>query len=185
MKTITYKGYQASVEFDDGSLFVKVLHIDDVLVAECDSAKEAEAVARELIDDYLADCAEEGRDPAKPFKGSFNIRIAPDLHKRAAMEAAEEGVSLNSWISNAIQEKVECSRLSERINGVLDGGRREMILHLAQAATNTWSHGQRLDRPVSVEVQKAWLMEDHGDRNLTFFPALKVGAFAKQRVRHG
>lgn len=106
MKTITYKGYQASVEFDDGSLFVKVLHIDDVLVAECDRASEAEAVARDLIDAYLADCEEEGREPAKPYKGSFNVRISPDLHKRAAMNAAAEGLSLNGWIGHAIEEKL-------------------------------------------------------------------------------
>lgn len=106
MKTITYKGYQASVEFDDGSLFVKVLHIDDVLVAECDRASEAEAVSRDLIDAYLADCEEEGREPAKPYKGSFNVRISPDLHKRAAMSAAAEGLSLNGWIGHAIEEKL-------------------------------------------------------------------------------
>ncbi|MFC3164997.1 type II toxin-antitoxin system HicB family antitoxin [Ciceribacter thiooxidans] len=106
MKTITYKGYQASVEFDDGSLFVKVLHIDDVLVAECDRASEAEAVARDLIDAYLADCEEEGREPAKPYKGSFNVRVSPDLHKRAAMNAAAEGLSLNGWIGHAIEEKL-------------------------------------------------------------------------------
>ncbi len=106
MKTITYKGYQASVEFDDGSLFVKVLHIDDVLVAECDRASEAEAVARDLIDAYLADCEEEGREPAKPYRGSFNVRVSPDLHKRAAMNAAAEGLSLNGWIGHAIEEKL-------------------------------------------------------------------------------
>lgn len=126
MKTITYKGYQASVEFDDGSLFVKVLHIDDVLVAECDRASEAEAVARDLIDAYLADCEEEGREPAKPYKGSFNVRVTPDLHKRAAMNAAAEGLSLNSWIGDAIEEKLARSGRPARAQGAQSARRHAL-----------------------------------------------------------
>lgn len=106
MKTISYKGYQASVEYDDGMLFVKVLHIDDLLVAECNSASEAPKALAELVDAYLEDCAELGREPTKPFKGTFNVRIGPELHKRAAISAAEEGVSLNSWVQSALEEKL-------------------------------------------------------------------------------
>lgn len=106
MKTISYKGYQASVEYDDGTLYVKVLHIDDLLVAECDSASNAPKVMQELVDAYLEDCAELGREPTKPFKGTFNVRVGAELHKRAAMNAAEEGVSLNSWVQSAVEAKL-------------------------------------------------------------------------------
>lgn len=106
MKTISYKGYQASVEYDDGMLFVKVLHIDDLLVAECNSASEAPKALKELIDAYLDDCAELGREPTKPFKGTFNVRVGPELHKRAAMRAAEEGLSLNGWVQSAVEAKL-------------------------------------------------------------------------------
>ncbi|MBY5590810.1 type II toxin-antitoxin system HicB family antitoxin [Rhizobium leguminosarum] len=126
MKTVKYKDYQASVEFDDGKLFVKVLHIDDLLLSECDSASEAEGVLAELIEDYLLDCAEIGKEPCKPFKGSLNVRIAPDLHRRAAMSAADEGQTLNAWISSAISEKVECTRLSDRIDGVFSKKQQEV-----------------------------------------------------------
>lgn len=106
MKTISYKGYQASVEYDDGVLYVRVLHIDDLLVGECLSAADAPKVMQELVDGYLADCAELGREPTKPFKGTFNVRVGPELHKRAAMSAAEEGLSLNSWVQSALEEKL-------------------------------------------------------------------------------
>lgn len=106
MKTITYKGYQASVEYDDGTLYVKVLHIDDLLVAECDSASKAPKVMQELVDAYIEDCAELGREPTKPFKGTFNVRVGPELHKRAAINAAAEGVSLNSWVQSAVEAKL-------------------------------------------------------------------------------
>lgn len=106
MKTISYKGYQASVEYDDGTLFVKVLHIDDLLLAECDSASDAPKALAELVDAYLEDCAQLGREPTKPFKGTFNVRVGPELHKRAAISAAEEGVSLNNWVQSALEEKL-------------------------------------------------------------------------------
>ena len=106
MKTITYKGYQATVEYEDGSLFVKVLHIDDLLIGECLSAADAPRVLQELVDGYLEDCAELGREPTKPFKGTFNVRVGPELHKRAAIKAAEQGVSLNNWVQSALEEKL-------------------------------------------------------------------------------
>lgn len=119
MKTVTYNGYQASVEFDDGTLFVKVLHINDLLVAECDKASEVEATARALIDDYIQTCAELGRNPEPPFKGSFNIRMTPELHKKVAIAAAEEGKSLNAWVGAAVAEKLDCGRLEDRFDGVI------------------------------------------------------------------
>ena len=63
MKAITYKGFQASVNYEDGALFIKVLHIDDLLIAEVDSAASVQEEFEILIDEYLADC-EEGFDPA-------------------------------------------------------------------------------------------------------------------------
>ncbi|CAN7687472.1 type II toxin-antitoxin system HicB family antitoxin [Rhizobium sp. LjRoot98] len=118
MRTVNYKGFQASVEFDDGKLFVKVLHIDDLLVAQCDMASEAQAAAEELIDAYIADCEELGRPLTKPFNGSFNVRLTPETHRRAAMAAADEGLRLNAWMSEAVEEKLECGKLSDRIDGV-------------------------------------------------------------------
>ncbi|PYE89954.1 type II toxin-antitoxin system HicB family antitoxin [Phyllobacterium leguminum] len=105
MKTLHYRGYQGAVEFEDGHLFVRVLHVDDVLVAQFDNAGEAHKIFRELVDGYLADCTEFGREPNKPFKGSFNIRIPPELHRRVAILSAESGISLNTWVSEAISEK--------------------------------------------------------------------------------
>ncbi len=106
MKTVSYKGYQASVEYEDGTLFIKVLHIDDLLLCQCEKASEVEPSVRVLIDDYLKTCAAIGKQPTKPFKGTFNVRIDPDLHKKAAWQAAESGQSLNAFVSSAILKKV-------------------------------------------------------------------------------
>ncbi|MEA3535029.1 type II toxin-antitoxin system HicB family antitoxin [Rhizobium sp. CC-YZS058] len=107
MRTVSHKGYQASVEFEDGALFIKVLHIDDLLIAECDRASDAARVAGELIDAYLDDCRQAGRAPSKPFKGSFNVRMPPGLHERAARRASDEGRSLNAWVCQAVEDKLD------------------------------------------------------------------------------
>ncbi|EKF58590.1 hypothetical protein QWE_18358 [Agrobacterium albertimagni AOL15] len=135
MKTVNYKGYQASVEFEDGTLFVKVLHIDDLLVAEVDRASDAQKALEDLIEAYLLDCAEEGREPTQPFKGSFNVRLGPELHKRAAMRAADEGMTLNKWICVSIDEKLECGKLSERIDGVFSKSKA----HIDAASIAQWT----------------------------------------------
>lgn len=38
------------------------------------------------------------------FKGSFNVRTGPDLHRQAVIAA--HGQSLNSFVCDAIKEKI-------------------------------------------------------------------------------
>jgi predicted HicB family RNase H-like nuclease len=49
----------------------------------------------------------EGRTPNKPFKGSFNVRLRPELHMKAAMFAEERDMKLNAVINDALQEYIE------------------------------------------------------------------------------
>jgi predicted HicB family RNase H-like nuclease len=42
----------------------------------------------------------------KSYKGNLNIPLSPDLHKKAAYNAALKGVSLNQYINDAIKEKL-------------------------------------------------------------------------------
>jgi len=104
MTTLHYKEYQGAVEFEDGHLVIQVLHIDDSISATCDSAGASQAVFEELVDDYLATCQLVGKEPSKPFKGSFNVRIGSSLHRNAAMAAADAGETLNAWVASAIQQ---------------------------------------------------------------------------------
>jgi predicted HicB family RNase H-like nuclease len=59
------------------------------------------------VDEYLAFCAENGKQPEKPFKGSFNVRIKADLHRQAAQAAFARGISLNTLVEDAIRQAVE------------------------------------------------------------------------------
>jgi len=107
MTVLKYKDFQGSVSFEDRVLVVQILHIDDLIVAECDSASKVEETFRDLVDDYLETCAAMGKEPGKPFRGSFNVRVDPQLHKKAAMSAAAESMSLNAWVESAIRDRLD------------------------------------------------------------------------------
>jgi predicted HicB family RNase H-like nuclease len=107
MNLLRYKDYQGSVQFEDGRLVIQVLHIDDFITAECNSASAVQSVFEELVDDYLETCAELKKEPSKPFKGSLNIRMPPALHRRAALAAAEGGESINALITRALHAYLE------------------------------------------------------------------------------
>lgn len=115
MSNLRYKDYQGSVTFVDGTLLIQILHIDDLITAQCDGASQAQATFEELVDDYIQTCAEMNKSPSKPFKGSFNVRVTPTLHRTVAMQAAESGETLNAFVQKAIEEKVERSRRYRRL----------------------------------------------------------------------
>lgn len=107
MSTIRYRDYQGEVEFDSGKLVLRILHINDLITTEVDSASEVEATFAELVEDYLASCAELGKEADKPFKGLFNVRIPPDLHKKVAFAAADDSITLNAYVIAALENKLE------------------------------------------------------------------------------
>ena len=102
--TLEYKGYIGSLEFseEDSLLFGKILGIRSLISYEGESVRELLEDFHQAVDAYLALCEEEGKEPEKPFKGSFNIRISPELHKRLFVEAVSRNMSLNSLV----QEKL-------------------------------------------------------------------------------
>ena len=106
MSTVRYRDYQGAVEFDSGKLLIRILHIDDLITTEVDSASKVEAAFAELVEDYLASCTELGKEPDKPFKGLFNVRVPPELHKQAACAAASESITLNAYVTAALENKL-------------------------------------------------------------------------------
>ncbi|MDR1310654.1 MAG: type II toxin-antitoxin system HicB family antitoxin [Burkholderiaceae bacterium] len=108
MSILTYRGYQGSFEYDhESDLFHgDVLHIADVITFQGRSIDELKASLAESIEVYLEHCARKGRTPEKPFSGTFNVRISPEVHQRIAMRAANDGVSLNKWVAKTLEKAV-------------------------------------------------------------------------------
>ena len=103
--TMEYKGYLGSVEFSetDGVFFGKVLGIRSLLSYEGTTAKELVEDFHGAVDDYLELCAAQGIQPEKAYKGSFNVRVSPELHRQAALYAQAHHLSLNGVVERALQ----------------------------------------------------------------------------------
>ena len=108
MKTLSYKNYTGSVDFDevDNLLFGTVLGIRSTIMYEGKTIKELKKDFMEAVDQYLKSCKEDGIEPEVPFKGSFNVRIDPELHKQATIKAKQENISLNKLIEKAVYSYV-------------------------------------------------------------------------------
>lgn len=104
---IEYKGYLGSVEFssEDEVFFGKIQGIRSLISYEGTTASELTKDFHAAVDDYLALCEAENKEPEKAYKGSFNIRISPELHKKIAIYAIEHGMSLNNLVENSIQRQ--------------------------------------------------------------------------------
>lgn len=105
---LEYKGYHTKIEFDSESLVLrgKIEGIRDFVNFESTDVSSVEEEFHAAVDDYLNFCREVGKEPDKEYKGSFNIRISPDLHKKLMVVAIQNGDSLNATVEKAIKEYV-------------------------------------------------------------------------------
>jgi predicted HicB family RNase H-like nuclease len=106
-----YKGYIGKVEFDDetGVLHGEVVNLRDVITFEGESVQEIRQAFQESVDDYLAFCAQRGEEPGKPYSGIFTVRIPPELHRTITTKARFANKSLNSWMTELLEQSVEGS----------------------------------------------------------------------------
>jgi predicted HicB family RNase H-like nuclease len=105
---LTHKGYHGSIHYnpEDRVFYGKVEFIRALVSYEGKDADSLETAFVEAVEDYLALCADQGRTPEKPFKGSFNVRIAPELHERVAIAASQHGMTLNRFVAEALNQAV-------------------------------------------------------------------------------
>ena len=106
--TMEYKGYLGSVEFSekDKVFYGKVMGIRSLISYEGTTAQELLDDFHSAVDDYFALCEEEGIKPEIAYKGSFNVRISPELHRQAVVFASSHQMSLNSFIESAIRKQL-------------------------------------------------------------------------------
>ncbi len=103
-----YKDFVAIVRFSeaDGCFFGRIEGINDLVSFEGRSVDELRKAFSSAAEDYLEICRKAGKEPQRSYKGSFNVRIAPELHKRAALKSASLGISLNQLVETAIEKEV-------------------------------------------------------------------------------
>ena len=109
MSLFRYKGFYGSAQasIEDHCLFGKLEFIEPLVCYEGQNVVELEQAFKEAVDDYLLDCEKLGREPAKSCKGSFNVRIGPELHRHALIAARENNLKLNEFVKQSIEQAVK------------------------------------------------------------------------------
>ncbi len=106
---IKYKEFIGSVHFsaDDDLFFGKIEGVNDLVTFEGNTVIQLKKAFKEAVEDYLDLCKQTGKEIFKSFKGSFNVRINPELHSLAFEKTALEGKTLNQFVQDAIEHKVK------------------------------------------------------------------------------
>jgi predicted HicB family RNase H-like nuclease len=100
-----YKGYKASVQFDDEAkiLHGEVLGLRDVVTFQADAVSELEKAFHDSVDDYLDFCKERDEEPERPYSGKFLLRLEPSLHRQVDVAATAAGQSVNAWVTQILE----------------------------------------------------------------------------------
>lgn len=107
-----YKGYFGSVNanLDEDFLWGKLEFIGATVTYEAETVKELAKAFHEAVDDYLATCEAEELVPEKPFKGSFNVRTKPEIHRDLFLAGVSSGMSLNETVNEAFRRYIASAK---------------------------------------------------------------------------
>jgi predicted HicB family RNase H-like nuclease len=102
-------GYIARIEYDEelASFHGVVVNAPSVITFYGASVEELQTEFDRSVQTYYEVCKERGLDPNKPYSGKLNLRLAPDLHGKAAAAAALADMSLNTFIADAVRRRAE------------------------------------------------------------------------------
>jgi predicted HicB family RNase H-like nuclease len=104
MARLTYKGFTGVIEvdLDAGELFGRTVGMRDLITFQGRTVEEARKSFEESVDFYLSCCEEEDKQPDRPYSGRFNVRIAPEVHRKLAILAESRGQRLNELVGAAL-----------------------------------------------------------------------------------
>lgn len=104
-----YKSYYGSVHFDDKELFFygNVEFIRASVTYEATDARGLRKAFEDSIDEYLDLCKTQDIEPETPFKGSLNVRLGPELHRRVAIAAEHHHSTINKFIVETLSQAVK------------------------------------------------------------------------------
>ena len=106
---LVYKDFMGSVHFsaDDEVFFGKIEGIEDLVSFEGKSVKEIKKAFEEAVDDYIELCKGNEKEVERSYKGSFNVRMPPDMHRKVKRTAVKLGISLNQFIQKAVEDELQ------------------------------------------------------------------------------
>jgi len=101
-----YKGYYYTISYEpeDDCLTAEVLGLKDSISAQGKTPEEVRQHIRDNIDFYLELCEKYGETPDRAYSGQFNVRVTPAVHRKIAIAAEQEGISLNQYVGRLLSQ---------------------------------------------------------------------------------
>ena len=107
---MNYKGYEASIHFDeeDKIFWGEIINLGSksMILFHSENANELENEFQISVDAYLEACKKTGSSAKKPFSGKMLIRTTPSIHAKEVASAKTQGISVNKLVEQAIVERV-------------------------------------------------------------------------------
>ncbi|MCY7333148.1 MAG: type II toxin-antitoxin system HicB family antitoxin [Pseudanabaena sp. CAN_BIN31] len=109
MEILNYKGYAGDVEIDSDAnvLHGRVLDIRDLITFQGKTVEEIKLDFQDSVDDYLAFCAELGKDPENPYSGKLLFQTTPEHHRLIHLAATKVGKSINAWMDEVLTQEAK------------------------------------------------------------------------------
>lgn len=151
MEILKYRSFDGSAEIDmeRKECHGKILYIDDVVTYRAKDPNGLQVEFELAVDDYIETCKAIGKEPQKPFRGLFNVRVSPELHRVAIGRAAIDGVTLNTIVGRALDSYLAAGKDVKSKDGYasshsIEGGALLVAIYDLAATT---SHVQLLVPP--------------------------------------
>ena len=108
MNTLEYKDFVGSVNFseEDDVFFGKIEGINALVTFEGQTVQELKRAFHDAVSDYVQLCKTKGIKTLKTYTGVLNVRLTPEIHRRAAMIATKSGIILNGFIKKAVEKEL-------------------------------------------------------------------------------
>lgn len=112
------------------------------------SQKKAAAEAQSVLEDFLEIIAEDGATPPQPqkyqeYSGQTRLRIPKTLHKELAESAEYEGMSLNAYMVNSLQQHQSAK-----------DGAKEVAKEVAKSVSQVISHQKELFTTIGMRLNE-------------------------------
>jgi predicted HicB family RNase H-like nuclease len=106
---LKYKDYLATINYsaEDDVFYGRIFGINDLVTFEGTSVSGLKKAFQEAVNDYIETCKELDKAPEKSYKGVFNVRVPANLHKKAALVATKNSITLNEFVKAAIMYAVD------------------------------------------------------------------------------
>lgn len=105
---LKYKDFIGTVNFsaEDGVFYGKIEGIKSMVSFEGETVQDLEQDFKDAVNQYIDYCERHNITPKKSYSGKISIKITPTEHSLIVAAAKTRGMSVNTFVKNAINKEL-------------------------------------------------------------------------------